>query len=163
KVLALAVSARTSTTVAVSHFPGRGAGPGWSVTLVALLEPRVAVVVVAVAFPEPRLVVILELQAGDPFRALPEVQVRHQQPGRAPVLDRQGVSLVVPDNPRLAAGHVLQREVRRVARVAQGEDVRCGGHRASHREEGVDRHAAEFDAELGPRGDAVDVPLEGRG
>src|SRR6266851_4656230 len=120
KVLALAVSARTSMTVAVSHGPRRGGGGGRSVTLVTLLEPRVAVVVVAVAFPEPRLVVVLELQAGDPFRALPEVEVRHNHAGRPPVLERERGPLVVPDDPCLAARHVLQREVRRVARVAQG-------------------------------------------
>src|SRR5256885_13012267 len=48
--------------------------------------------------------------AGDPFRALPEVQVRHQHPGGAPVLDRQGAPLVVPDDPCLAVDDLFRSE-----------------------------------------------------
>src|SRR5258708_30958584 len=120
-------------------------------------------VVVAVAFPEPWLVVVLELQPGDPLRALPEVQVRHQQPGGAAVLDGQGVPLVVPDDPCLAARHVLQREVRRVARVAEGEDVGGGRQWAGRGDERVDRNAGEFHAPLRPGGDTVYLALAGGG
>src|SRR5262249_29544409 len=46
-----------------------------SVAAVALLFPRVSVHVVAVRFPEARLVVVAELEAAYPLGALPEVQV----------------------------------------------------------------------------------------
>ena len=84
----------TAWTVASFHPSGRagsadnvgGAGPAGSldpvgparlVTLVALFFPRVAAIVVAVAFPEALLVVIHEGDMGDPLRALPEVEVRY--------------------------------------------------------------------------------------
>src|SRR5206468_940608 len=62
---------------------GRGGSP--SVTVVPLLQPRVAQLVVAALLPEPRLVVVEQPDAADPLRALPEVQVRHEHPDRAAV------------------------------------------------------------------------------
>ena len=100
-VFARAVSRLTSSTVALCQGPGAGAGATLgdvagiieavtgSVTLVPLLEPGVTPVVVAVDLPEARLVMVQQPQAGHPLGALPEVQVRHEQPGRAAVLDRQ--------------------------------------------------------------------------
>src|SRR5690242_17117950 len=49
-----------------------------SVTGVSFLAPRVPVVVVAEALPEPRLVLALHRDAADPLRGLPEVQVRYE-------------------------------------------------------------------------------------
>src|SRR5919112_60279 len=87
--------------------PGRTArsrsGP-LGIALVALLEPRVAAVVVAVLLPEPRAISLHELQPGDPFRGLPEVQVRHEEPDRAAVADRQGSAVDLPHHPRPATG-----------------------------------------------------------
>src|SRR5690606_20496419 len=88
----------------------RGAGvaraPDWgaSITLVPFLAPGVATVVVAVPLPETRLVVVHELHAGHPLGALPEVQVRNQQPYRSAVFDRQRRAVELPHEPRLAAG-----------------------------------------------------------
>ena len=67
----------------------RDAGRARSVAPVPLLPPRVAVVVVAVALPEAGLVLQRQRQAADPLRALPEVQVRDEQPRRAAVLGRR--------------------------------------------------------------------------
>src|SRR3954465_16066657 len=67
-----------------------------SVALVALLEPGVAAVVVAVLLPEPGPVVRHQLEPGDPLGGLPEVQVRHQQPDRPAVLARQRLSARPP-------------------------------------------------------------------
>src|SRR6185436_1153747 len=55
------------------------------VTPVALLGERIAVIVVAVALPEPRLVAAAQLEATHPLGALPEVQMRHHDPHRATV------------------------------------------------------------------------------
>ena len=92
-----------------------------SVARVPLLEPWVAVVVVAVALPEARLVVVAQLQPAHPLRALPEVEVRHEQPRRAAVLGLERLAVVAVRDPGLAARDVLQREVRRVAAVAEGD------------------------------------------
>ena len=97
-VLARAVSGRMATTVAVCH-ASRSRPSRSSVALVALLEPRVAPVVVAVAFPEAGLVVVEHAQPGDPLRALPEVEVRHEQPRRAAVLDGRAADPRSPTPP----------------------------------------------------------------
>src|SRR5207302_5977114 len=151
------------TRVAVCHRPGRGGGTagGASVTLIALFEPRVAPVVVAVLLPKPRLVVVEELQPGHPLGALPEVEVGDEQPGRTTVLDRKGPPVVAPYDPRLAIGHVGQGQVGGVARVPNGQDVCRGRQRPGQGQQGVDRHAPEADTQLGPGGDAVNVALEG--
>src|SRR3954452_22269692 len=129
-VRALGVSARTERTTAFcQRSVARWVVPCGvvliaSVALVPLFLPRVAAVVVAVALPEPGLVVVEQAQPGDPLGALPEVQVRDQQAGGSAVLDGQRLALVLPHHPRLAAGDVGERQVRRVARVRPGDDVR---------------------------------------
>src|SRR5262249_4836017 len=57
-----------------------------SVATVPFLFPGVAVIVVAERLPEAGAIVRDEPQAPDPLRALPEVEVRHDQAGRPPVL-----------------------------------------------------------------------------
>src|SRR5262245_13108563 len=101
-----------------------------SVTLVPLLQPRIAAVVVAVALPEALLVVIEQPQPGPPLGALPEVQVWYQQTGRTAVLGRQRPAVDLPDDPRPTVGDVGQRQVGRVAGVAEGEHERGLGERA---------------------------------
>src|SRR5262249_58405524 len=49
------------------------------VTVVALLTPRVAVVVIAAGLPESGLIVVHESQLSHPLSALPEVEVRHEE------------------------------------------------------------------------------------
>src|SRR3954471_1793410 len=116
-VRAVGVSARTERTTAFcQRSVARWVVPCGvvliaSVALVPLFLPRVAAVVVAVALPEPGLVVVEQTQPGDPLGALPEVQVRHQQPGRAAVLGGQRLPVGVPDHPGLATGDVVEREV----------------------------------------------------
>src|SRR5262245_23958272 len=57
-----------------------------SVALIALLKPGVSTVVIAERLPEAGLVILGEDQAADPFRALPEVQMRDEHPGGPAVL-----------------------------------------------------------------------------
>src|SRR5207253_10424924 len=90
--------------------PSRSAS---SVAAVALLFPRVAVVVVAVGLPEARLVVAAQLQPTHPFGALPEVQVGDNETRGAAVLGRQRLALVLVSDPGLASAEILQRQVRR--------------------------------------------------
>src|SRR6202035_1145226 len=100
-----------------------GGGSDCSVTLVALLRPGIPVVVVAVALPEPRFVMVEELESGHPLGALPEVEMGNQQAGRATVLLWEGLPFVLPDHPGLASGHVGEREVGGVPGVGGGQHV----------------------------------------
>src|SRR4051812_38377986 len=95
-----------------------------SVARVPLLLPWVAVVVVPVGLPEPGLVVQAQLDPSQPLRALPEVEMGDEQPGRPAVLGLERLAVVLVRHPRLALPYVVEREVRRVAAVAEREDVR---------------------------------------
>src|SRR4051794_40959844 len=106
-----------ATTVADCHgVPGLTAA-GASVALVALFEPGVAAVVVAVLFPEAGFVVVEHPQPGDELRALPEVEVRHDEPRRSAVLTREWLPVDLPRDPRFPPGDVGQRQIGRVAGV----------------------------------------------
>ena len=74
---------------ATRRAPEPGGSPRVGRSPVPLLQPRVAVEVVAGLLPEPGVVVGHHHQPAHPLRALPEVEVRHQQPGRAAVLRRR--------------------------------------------------------------------------
>src|SRR5512132_1990572 len=96
--------------------PGRAARPGSAPPLVgpiALLLPGIAAVVVAVGLPEAGLVVVGDAKPGDPFGALPEIEVGDQQAGGTAVLTGQRLALVLGDDPGLAFGQVLDRQVGR--------------------------------------------------
>src|SRR6476620_3761464 len=54
-----------------------------SVTSEALLAPGIAIDVIAAELPEAGLVVFGELQADHPFRRLPEIEMRHEEPRRS--------------------------------------------------------------------------------
>src|SRR3954464_7789873 len=94
-----------------------------SVPPIALLFPGIAVVVVAVGLPEARLVVVAQLEAADPLRALPEVQMRDQQPRGAAVLGLERLAPVLVGDPRPAAGQILERQVGRIAAVTPRGDI----------------------------------------
>src|SRR3954454_334824 len=98
-----------------------------SVAPVPLFLPGIAVVVVAVALPEAGRILLRELQATDPLRALPEVQVRHEQPRRPAVLGSQRLASVFVHDPRLAARHLVERNVGRVDAVAPVDDELATG------------------------------------
>src|ERR687894_168809 len=93
-VTALGVSGIVSTTVPTSQRIR-------SVVPVALLAPGVAVVVVADALPEARVVLGSQLQPAHPLGALPEVEVRDEQPCRSPVLGLELLAVVAVRDPRL--------------------------------------------------------------
>src|SRR5579875_3602000 len=108
-VRAVAVSRRTATTVAALQRFG---------SAVALLPPRIAVVVVPEALPEALAVQLHHRERVDPLGALPEVEVRHEQAGGAAVLRRQRGAAVLERDPRLAAAEVRHRQVGGVPAVA---------------------------------------------
>src|SRR5260370_8247038 len=127
---------------------------------VALFPPWVSAYVVAVRFPQPRLLLVLEGDAAHPLRALPEIEVWHEQAQRAAMLGMQRLAVVFEYHPRLMAGQVVEGEVRRVApvRVDGGELGSC----LDAFEQRVDPHAGPRGFELGPLPpplDALPQPL----
>src|SRR6266516_6839265 len=97
--------------------------PPQSVAPIPLFQPRVAEDVVAVGFPEPGLVFVLQPEAANPFRALPEVEVWHEHPRRSPVLGLERLVVVVVSDPGLPVRDMFERQVRRVAAVAEREQI----------------------------------------
>src|SRR6185436_17296987 len=92
---------RTARTVTVRH----------SVPLIALLLPGIAAVVIAVDLPVAGPVGRQQLERAHPLRALPEVQMRDEQSRRAAVRRLERLAVVLPDQPRLPAGQVGERQV----------------------------------------------------
>src|SRR6266545_5512605 len=85
---------------------------------IALLFPRIAADVVAVLLPEAGAVLRDELQGPGPFRALPEVEMRHHQAARATVLWLERLAVVLVRQHHVIEHEVLQQQVRRVTAVA---------------------------------------------
>src|SRR2546429_361953 len=98
-----------------------------SVSAVPLFLPGVAVDVVAERLPEARLVTLDHPKAPDPLGALPEIEVRHDQPRRPAVdrLERLVIELVSHEG--LPIHHLLEREIGRVGAVAVGHHVPSHG------------------------------------
>ena len=84
-------------------------------------------VVVAQGLPEAGFVFGHEPEAPYPLGALPEVEVRHEQAGRSAVLGLERLAAVGVSDPGLTACDLIQRQVRGVAAVAEGDDVLGGG------------------------------------
>src|SRR5215213_8593488 len=126
-----------------------------SVPPVALLAPGVAVVVVAEGLPEAGFVFGDQPQSSHPLGALPEVQVRHEQAGRTAVLGLERLAAVGVSDPGLTACDIIQRQVRGVAAVAEGDDVL--GSDLYFFKKCVHRDTFPPCAQLRPLSDTVDV------
>src|SRR4051795_5387172 len=90
----------------------------------ALFLPRVGVVVVAVALPEAELVVVEELEAADPLAALPEVALRDDEAERISVLELERLAAERVRQQDVVIIEHRQRQVRGVALLGVGDDVR---------------------------------------
>src|SRR5207247_3942024 len=118
------------------------------VAAVALLFPRIAPDVIAVRLPEPGTIAIDDAQRPEPLRALPEIEMRHDEPRRTAVIWRQRLAVVLVGDERLSVHRVGEQEIRGVAAVALGDEserVRC---EFDVLEERVDAHAAPPRVEL---------------
>jgi len=127
--------------------------PPRSVAGVPLFLPRISVEVVAVRLPDPGSSSSRSSRPAHPLRALPEVQMRDKQARGPPVLGVEGLAVVGEGHPRLPAGQILDRQVGRVAAVAERERVRRVMVEAV--EERVDGDALPRRVELRPPRDAV--------
>src|SRR6478672_12343358 len=79
-------------------------------TPVALLMPGIAPHVVSVLLPEARVVLLQQLKPADPLRALPEIEMGHQQTHRPAVLGREWLTVVAE-----------REQVRRAVEIGQGK------------------------------------------
>src|SRR5213594_3830983 len=84
---------------------------------VTILGPRVRRVAVSADFPVSGLVAADERDLAKPFRALPSVPLRHDEPHRASMLERQGTAVVAVCKKHVSVEDHIERKVRRVARV----------------------------------------------
>jgi hypothetical protein len=82
---------------------------------VALLFPRVAVGVIAIALPEAKPVVIQQHKSEHPLHALPRIQMRHDQPQRTAVLRREWLADVFERKEDVRTKQVIARNACRVA------------------------------------------------
>src|ERR1043165_8288098 len=82
--------------------------------VVALFEPRIAVVVIAAQFPEARLVMHRELDALDPLGALPEVKLGDHHAQGTAMLAADRLAVPAPRQQDIVGREVSQRHVGRV-------------------------------------------------
>src|SRR5271170_2467187 len=90
----------------------------WAPSAIALLLPGITLVVIAALLPESGLVARHELDAPDPFGALPEVEFRHDRAHRAAMLARDRLALPFVGKQHVVIVEMLERKVGRVAVVA---------------------------------------------
>src|SRR5262245_3506341 len=76
---------------------------------IPLFLPGVGVVVISADLPEARLVVLDELDAGDPLRALPEVQIGNEAAHRRAVLELERLAVEPVRDERVVGERLLER------------------------------------------------------
>ena len=124
---------------------------------VALFLREVGVVVVAVALPEPGLVVVEELEPAKPLRALPEVARRHDEADRPAVVRRQRLAVGLVGDQRGLVLERGERDVRGEALLGVRDDEAGARLRRDELRELAPVHALEGRVEAAPARDAVDV------
>src|SRR4030095_1290573 len=141
----------------------RGLANRSRIARVPLLPPWIATIVVAIHFPEPRLVMRGELDTAHPFRALPEVEMRNEKPRGTAMLRGERPPIVPERDPRLAARHVVQRQIRRVPAIRVRDNEWRGLHATLRRfsDQRGERDPFAHRVELRPLRDAVDIARDG--
>src|SRR3954471_13210786 len=112
-----------------------------SVIRVALLTPGVAINVVSAQLPEAGLIVLSELKPVHPLCRLPEIEMRHKQARRPPVIARQRLAFIIERDHCLPCCEIRERDVCGVSVVAMCERKRSGRIKPSVSENVVDRYA----------------------
>src|SRR5207245_7687063 len=92
---------------------------------VALFFPRVTPVVIAIPFPEPRLVARRELDPPKPLRALPGVEPRDDEPRRRAMLRGERLAVRAKSDEAIVALRELDGRVRGEALFAVSDHVFC--------------------------------------
>src|SRR6185437_9667703 len=121
KLVILDVRRTRSMMIASCQRTAGAAATPVSVIGVALLPPGIAIGVVAAQLPEAGLVALSELQPVRPFRGLPEIEMRHQQPCRATVIRLQRLALMAQRQHGPALREIGDGDIRRVAIVGMDQ------------------------------------------
>src|SRR5579863_205951 len=124
---------------------------------VALLGPRVAVIMVSANFPETATIVDRKLDRAHPFCALPAVELRHYQAQREAVIGIEAAAVVTPREHHVVVEKFLERKVGGIAAVAQDKDVARVGleFHLAHQVANLDAFPTVIEAR--PGSDAVEV------
>src|SRR5262245_26411483 len=131
-----------------------------SITVISLLSPRVAVIVIAQRLPEAALVLFHEAQASHPLGALPKIEMRHEQPGRTAMRRQNRQALISGRDHAFTANEIRDGKVRCVTSVTMSYDVGFGWLRETRCfQQIVECHALPCRIELRPLCDAVNVSL----
>src|SRR5438552_8851932 len=115
-------SSRRTTTVRTLRSGGSRPSRDGLVAPLALFLPGVAAVVVAVALPEAGLVRRRELDAAQPLRALPRVELGDHQARGGPVLRRERRAVRPDRDEHVVVLRRLDRDVRGEAVLAVRDD-----------------------------------------
>src|SRR5262249_37515062 len=162
RLLTRNVSFMISRTSASCHSRRRPGAPPTSITVVPLLFPGVAIVVVTQRLPETTLILFHESQSSQPLRAFPKIEVRHEEPGRTTMLGRNRRALIAGHDQTSAANEIGNRKVRCVTSIAMGHDVRFGRFCAARRsQQRVKCHSLPSGIELRPFRNTVNVGPDG--
>src|ERR671934_456723 len=124
---------------------------------VALLGPRIPTVVISIAFPEARRISNTKLNATQPLRALPRVEVRDHEAQRIAVIGRELRAVRMRREEHVRAQAVLERDIRGEAVLAVRDDepgIRLGLDEVDDR---LERNTFPDLIELRPGGDAVHI------
>src|SRR5262245_53656180 len=97
-----------------------------SITVISLLSPRVAVIVIAQRLPEAALILFHEAQASHPLGAFPKIEMRDEQPGRTTMRRQDRQALISGRDHASTANEIRDRKVCRVTSVTMRHDVGCG-------------------------------------
>src|SRR4029077_19896422 len=123
KVFIRGVSTTMSRTSATCHSSRRAEPVLPSVTVVPLFFPWIPTDVIPGRLTEARLVGFHERQAPQPFGALPEIEMRHEQSGGSAVHRLHGRVGVTGYDRALAAHQVIDSEVGCIAALTMSHDV----------------------------------------
>src|SRR5262245_1972656 len=132
------------------------------VSTIALLCPRIAVVVITAHFPEAGLVLGGELQLAEPLRTLPEIELGQHKADRPTVLAADRPALPTRGEQHVVTGECLERHVGRVAVVAVLNDKARLGLGPDQLEQMTRRHTLPGVVEARPGSHAMDVRHYGR-
>src|SRR5579864_1207377 len=124
---------------------------------VAFFVPGIAAIVIAAFFPKPGAIRGDELDPLNPFRALPEIQLRHDRAHRPAMLAWQGLALPGVREKYVVIIEISERKVRRVIVIGMKHDEARLWLRLREAEDVLCANAVPLIVEARPGGNAVNI------
>jgi hypothetical protein len=128
-----------------------------SIAGIALLGPGIAAVVIAADLPVARRIRAEELDALQPFRALPEIEMRHHQPHRAAMFLLQRHARPAMHEQGVFRGKIFQRQIGGVTVMGIQHDMAGFIARLARIEQIAGRQPLPLIVVARPGGHAMDV------